>query len=525
MRLFLLALSALSLSVPAHAEWHRASSEHFLIYADQRPETIRKFAERLEKFDGAVRAIRGMDDLPLSQGNRLTVFVLKDVGEVQRLAHDKSGMIAGFYEGRVNGSVAFVPPLASAARNRMASVGSRVVDTTLAPTDMGTDVVLLHEYSHHLMMQDLDSPYPRWLVEGFAEFMATAKFETDGSVGIGLPAGHRYLGLDYGGGLPLESLLSASYEKRTTLSGEEFESIYGKGWLLTHYLTFEPSRRGQLKAYVAAIAKGASDLDAARQAFGDLGKLDRDLLAYLHRSSLPYLKVSGAALNFAPIQIAPLSDGGAAVIPLLAELESQVPDNQLEGLATRIRSLEVKFPGDALVETTLAQAEVRAGHGEAAEAASDRALKADPRSTEAMVLKGRAIALRASKARGPAAHSLFEQARTTFIAANKIDAEDPDPLYRFYRAFADEGIAPSPNALSALHYAAVLAPQDLNLRVDSAMAYLDEGKGKEARRELIPVAHYPHGGGMSEMAQKMIERIDAGDTKGAIAAAEAKSAD
>jgi tetratricopeptide (TPR) repeat protein len=234
--------------------------------------------------------------------------------------------------------------------------------------------------------------------------------------------------------------------------------------------------------------------------------------------------VSGAALNFAPVQIAPLNDGAASVTPLLAELESQVSEDQLEGLATRIRAVQAKFPGDALVETTLAQAELRAGHAEAAEAASDRALKADPSNTEAMVLKGRAIALRASKAQGPAAHALYEQARATFIAANKIDAEDPEPLYRFYRAFAEEGIAPSPNALSALHYAAVLAPEDLNLRVDSALAYLDEGKGKEARRELIPVAHYPHGGGMSEVAQKMIERIDAGDTKGAIAAAETKPA-
>ena len=59
-------------AVPAPAAWYRASSEHFLIYSEDKPEDLREFAENLEQFDGAVRAVRGMDDLPLEQGNRLT---------------------------------------------------------------------------------------------------------------------------------------------------------------------------------------------------------------------------------------------------------------------------------------------------------------------------------------------------------------------------------------------------------------------------------------------------------------------
>ena len=51
-------------------------------------------------------------------------------------------------------------------------------------------------------------PYPEWLVEGFAEFMSTAQFERDGTVGLGLPATHRYYGLVNLKQLPLETLLS-----------------------------------------------------------------------------------------------------------------------------------------------------------------------------------------------------------------------------------------------------------------------------------------------------------------------------
>jgi tetratricopeptide (TPR) repeat protein len=517
MRAQFLAFAALVSSVPASAAWVRASSEHFLIYAEQRPETVRKFAENLERFDGAVRFIRGMDDPPLSEGNRVTIFVLKNVDEVRRLAQDKSGMIAGFYTGRVDGSVAFIPPMTAA--KRQAPVGSRLADGETPTDELGGDVILLHEYSHHLMMQDIDRSYPTWLVEGFAEFMSTAQFNSDGTVRLGLPAGHRYWGLADVSGLPLETLLSGKLDK---LTAEQVESVYGKGWLLTHYLTFEPSRKGQLKAYLAAIDKGADPLDAARQSFGDLRKLDSDIYQYLNRAQLPYIKIQGTALNFAPIQVSQLSDGGSAVVPLLYELESYVPDDQAEALATRVRAVEARFPGDELVETTLAGAELRAGHAVQAETAGDRALKANSRDAHAMVLKGRAMTLRASKLSGADRHALYDRARDLFIAANTIDREDPDPLYRFYETYVDEGIAPTVNAIAALHYASDLAPVDLEVRMNSALAYLTEGKSKEARRTLVPVAYYPHAADSSEIARTMIARIDAGDLKGALAAAQAK---
>ena len=57
--------------------------------------------------------------------------------------------------------------------------------------------------------------------------------------------------------------------------------------------------------------------------------------------------------------------------------------------------------------------------------------------------------------------------------------------------------------------------------MNSAMAYLAEDKGADARRALIPIAYDPHGGDFAEIARQMMARIDAGDAKGALAAAEA----
>jgi len=515
MRAGLGALAALLCAVPAQATWYRASSEHFLIYSEQRPEVLREFAENLEKFDGAVRAVRGMQDLPLSQGNRVTIFTLRDSADVQRLAGDKSGFIQGFYRGSAAGSVAYVARGEGSNATRDAPIGSNIRSQSMN-TNMTGETILLHEYSHHLMMQDLEVPYPEWLVEGFAEFMSTAQFEKGLAVGIGLPAGHRYYGLLNGQMLPLETLLSGRYDKITV---EQRESIYGRGWLLTHYLTFEPSRKGQLHAYLLSLAKGVEPLQAAHDNFGDLKKLERDLDGYLHRSSLQYLKVSGTALSFAPIDIRPLSIGGSAVLPLLAEIKNGVDAKQTEAMAQKVRSVEALYAGDELVETTLAEAELDANHFDAAEAAANKAMKAGPRDTDAIVLKGRAIEERADAADGASRAKLFEQARDTFIAANKIDAEDPEPLMEYYKTFVREGQRPTANAIAALHYASDLAPQDLGLRMNSAMAYLAENKPLDARHALIPIAYDPHGGGYARAAHAMVDRIDAGDSKGAMAAA------
>jgi len=309
-------------------------------------------------------------------------------------------------------------------------------------------------------------------------------------------------------------LLSGHYDK---ITGEERESIYGRGWLLAHYLTFEPTRKGQLEAYLAAMARGTDPLAAARQSFGDLSKLQKDLEAYLHRSSLPYLKIPASALHVNPVSVTPLSVGASAVIPLLAEVKNGPSKDEAEGLATKIQAVETQFQGDPLVEETLSEAELDADQAGAAETAADRALRINPRDTDAMVLKGRAIADRAEKATGPERHALFDQARSLFIAANRIDTEDPEPLMEFYRAFVREGVSPTANAIAALHYASDLAPQDPGIRMTSALQYLSEGKVADGRRALAPIAYDPHGGDLAQTARQVLTQLDSGDVKAALA--------
>ena len=488
----LLAAAALALPGPARAAWHEASSTHFIIYADESPDRLREFATRLEKFDKAVRVARSMQDHPPGPGNRLTVFVVSNVGQVQKLHQRKDRDVAGFYTGRATGSIAFVP--------RSAGNGSK--------TSIDPETIFFHEYAHHLMMQDLDRPYPEWMIEGFAEFMSTAIFPKDGSVGLGAPALHRGYALFAPTQIPLEKMLAGNYAK---LSGDERASMYARGWLLAHYMTFEPSRQGQLATYIDGIARGDDALMAARRAFGDLKELDRTLEGYLHRRKMAYLAVAPAKLSIGPIAIRPLSPGAAAIIPLRMQSKRGVNAQTAGPLAAQVRSVAAAWPADPLVQVTLAEAEIDAGKADAADVAADRALKADPQSTEAMVYKGRAAMARAQKS---GAESDWKEARRWFLAANKIDTEDPEPLMLFYQSYAEAGAPLTKNAVAALLYASTLAPQDDGLRIYAVRQLLIEKRLAEARRMFAPIAFQPHAPERyRESNARVMAAIAAGDDK------------
>ena len=493
-------LAAVFAAAPANAVWYKASSKHFIIYADDSSKNLLDFATRLERFDAAARVAMKMSDPPVGADNRLTVFVLPTAADVRAAVGDKSNFNAGFYTGRVEGSLAYVPS------ETLRSSDNWLDDTYRA------DAIFFHEYAHHLMMQDLRWPYPEWYVEGFAEFFSNPKFDRDGSVWFGLRPAARRWALSNGPGMPVERLLGGL---KPAMSDSERDTFYGRGWLLSHYLLMDRKRSGQLDKFIMGLAGGLSEIAAAEQAFGDLSKLDKELDVYSHTQLLMF-KVPASISNVGQIAVTPLSDGAAKMVPVLAKVKYGFEGTEAEALAAEARAIEKSYPGDQLVETTLAEAELGSRHGAPALAAAERALAIDPRSTAALVLKGRALEQQAEAAEGDRRIGLLSQARLVFVAANKLDRADPDPLFEFYRTFVEAGERPSDNALAALHKASDLAPQDLGLRMNSAIAYLNEGKLKEARSTLTVVAYSPHAAGVRDIAKRMIADIDAGKGKAAL---------
>ena len=282
-------------------------------------------------------------------------------------------------------------------------------------------------------------------------------------------------------------------------------ALYARGWLLAHYLTFSPKRRGQLESYLTGMANGAAPIDAAKSAFGDLTALERETENYLRADKFPYLTLPQSQISIGNVTVEPVSPGNATIMPLLMRLKAGTDNANRAGLAAEIRKAAMPFPRDPSVQVVLAEAELIAGDPRAAEDAADRAVAVNPRHVEALILKGRAVMARAAATQAGAG---FVDARNWFMRANKVDPEDPEPLILFYHSYRAQKVQPTKNAIAALHYAASLAPQDSRLRLDNARQYLSDGETSKARKALIPLAYNPHGGSLSDEARRLIQSID-----------------
>ena len=489
-------LAALAASaVPAQAAWRQASTDHFVIYSEASPKELEAYATRLERFDQAVRFTRGLPDVKPSPSNRLTIFVVPNVGAVQKVfGKDAPHRVAGFYSGRASGSIAVTP--------RAAGSGHEL--------DMDADNVLFHEYAHHLMLANYPGAFPAWFIEGFAEFNAAARVAKDGTVSLGLAANHRAYSLAAYNPLPIEKMMSVDGFE---LKPEERDALYSRGWLLTHFLTFEPTRQGQLSAYVRALNGGANSLDAARQVFGDLNKLDKQLTNYLHRSSLVGFVLSPDKIKIGRVEVSELSPGASAVMNLRIRSKRGVDDAEAKTLLPLVRQAAAPHANDPLAQVTLAEAEYDAGNFAEAEAAADRALAADPKSVEALIYKGRA---RLALAQGKQDAGLWKDARKWIVAANKLEPDDPEPLVLYYTSFMEQRQKPSAAAVMGLQRALELAPQDRSLRMTVARQHLIDGKAAEARAALVPLAFDPHAGGMGKFVGTIIQAIDSGGAKAAL---------
>lgn len=491
-------LFALAAPAAAEAKWREASSTHFVIYSEESPESLRKFAERLERYDSAMRFIRGLPDFDPGAANRLTIYVVPDVGTVRRLygRGSDSSSVAGFYIPRAGGSLAIVP-------RRGLGNGRH---------DLDEEAVLRHEYAHHFMFDNYPFAFPAWYVEGFAEFHATSVVEPDGSVGLGRPATHRAYGLFNGNALPVDRLMALGNQR---LRPEQTEAIYGRGWLLTHYLTFNEQRRPQLREYLNALNSGKSGIQAATAAFGDLKALDRELDKYMMQRRMSYMKIPAEKLKVGRIELRELSAGEDAVMDLKIRSKRGVDEKQARELLPLMRKAAAPYPNDPAVQVTLAEAEFDAGHYKEAIAAAERALAANPRAIDALLYKGRSTMALAKDA-GEGKAKAIAEARKLFAAANRIDPDDPEPLILFYSSYMAADAKPTANAVMGLNRAFELAPQDRSLRMRVARQYLVDGKAKEARLVLGPIAFDPHSGDMGTAAAAIIAAIDKGGAAAAL---------
>lgn len=457
----------------ALAEWHEASSDHFVIYADESEREIRKYSDRLERYYSAMSTVLPSKKIKPSPSNRVTIYVVRNERIVRELySAGDSRYVRGFYVPQAGGSLAIIPSIDV--------TGSKASES---------EQVLMHEYAHHFMAENTPYLVPRWYVEGYAEYFATAKFEANGAVGLGLPAVHRANELFTGRDVSIERLLdSKRYEANKS---KDYDNFYGRAWLLFHYLFSDGGRRKQLVDYLNRLNNGEAELAAAIAAFGDLKALDKALDHYLQQRSMKYFSVPSEWLSVGQITVRRLSEAEAASMPIRIRSKRGVNEKTALEVVQTAREVAVKYPNEPAVQAALAEAEFDAGNDEAALRAADSALAVAPENMTALIQKGYALTRMAINSKTDEA---WLAARRHFVSVNRIENDHPIPLIYYYLSFLQQGKEPTKVALEGLEWALELAPYDHGVRMMVAAQQMRDKRYADAMRTISPLAYNPHAG-------------------------------
>ena len=489
-----LAALAVLVAVPASAQsWHRAETQHFIVYAEDDANSTKEFAQDLERLDEVLRILTGVgpDDGSLPESTKVTVFRFGETRDMATLAGNRNSGVGGFFIGRADGAVAFVPRQLNKRRGRSRQ---RDVDSAMMLDPQG---ILFHEYVHYFMFQHSDAPYPLWYSEGFAELFSNVEFFDDYFLIGEVPTARSY-SLS---AIPID--LEKTFDPPAKRDRNTTGRTYAHGWLLASHLNLNPERRGQMGKYMQAIGEGKTRMEAAEIAFGDLEVLRKELEEF-RQGKARVLKVPYATQAEPPVEVHKLNEAQAARMEAMIITNRGVDEDEAASVVRKTRPLVERYPQSPEVLLAATEAEIYARNYAEAEALAQRAIAADPESTEAAMFYGD-IALRQSF-EDP---SKLSEARKRYAAANQKEFDHPYPLYGYYLSYLfDESEEMPEVAKTGLESAFRYAPFDYPIRQALVHMLLLEDRPAEAK--IVGARFIDGKGGQQCMLRKMFTEFEEG---------------
>ncbi|MBX7457825.1 hypothetical protein K3152_06165 [Qipengyuania sp. 1NDH17] len=491
----LLAAAAALVASPAMAaDWYVAETEHFVIYSEDGQEETEDFARDLERLDEVLRIVSGVgnDDKYLPDSAKVTVFRYGETKDMATLAGEPGSGIGGFFIPRASGSYAFVPREANKRRAR--SNFRRREGLGLEPK-----AVLYHEYVHYFMFQHRNAPYPAWYREGFAEIFSTVEADGDEFVVGDVPT-WRSIGI-----MALDIDVEAMMAPTRSNGGYNVARTYGHGWLLSSYLNFTPERRPQITEYVRLLATGTDRLEAAKQAFGDLDQLEKELNEYRRSAALI---MRGRYINTEPpkVDIRRLGEDEEAVIDLMIESKVGVDEKEAARQLPKARKLVAQYPDSIPVLMAAAEVEFDNKNYDEADALAKKVQALDPKSSDALIQQGNVAFMQAYD--NP---EKMVEARKLFVAANQLEPDHPIPLYHYYLTFLLAGDEVDSGAEAALESAYEYAPFDPGVRVALAHMFLKQDRVDITSALLSPLIQQASGSKFARCLSSELEQAEEGE--------------
>lgn len=474
----------IALASPAHATWRVAETEHFIYYSEAPPADVVAAATRMETFDKLVRAFTGNARPPSPV--KVTMFEVADMDEVNRTFPYPSSSVGGYYNSTSSG------PFLVTFRDRVEVNERSIRKTTRRSFDWGSEV-RQHEYLHHYMYQYFNANYPTWYSEGFAEYYGSMVFPEPNVVEIGHAPYYRMDTINSGGWLPLAKLLTA----KSYSDIDDVGQLYAQGWLLTHYGAQNKPRGMQLQQYLKAVATGTAYDKAAKDAFGDLGVLDRELRD--HKKDIQATRLSLKPMDFGVVPVRELSEMESQLMRYRIRLYSGMEVAALGRIATAIADIRKAAPDNVMGLEIQAQVDNLGRRHSAALTHAEHLLRVDPGNAVGLTEKGRAMAGLLDKS---APMDRWEAARAPLRQAIGLSKIAIAPRVALFKSFAAQGIQPSLEAQNRLVEAFQLLPQNDEIRYLLARDFEERGLIDDAIAIIGPSAFGSFDGDEKEKAKR-----------------------
>ena len=475
-------LLAATTATTAEAAWRRAESAHFVVYSEGSEGELRTYVDDLEIFDGLLREMYRVPADAEGSG-KLSIYLVDNLGELRRVYPNVDRNIAGFY-------------LASGRDIFAALIKGRQAEHTIQ-----------HEYLHHFMLQHRAYAYPAWLIEGLAEYWATADIERD-SVTVGEFSPSRVRNLTGMSWVGMEDLLRRRPGEIGSSEGQAM--YYAQAWLLTHYLQRDPKRQPQLASYMKAVGEaGADPVKAMESATGMSARaLEGELRRYLGGRIVSERYAFKSARQKAAITVTTLSASADDLLLETQALKRPLSKAEGEALLATVRTRAARHPDDRLARVALARAELAHGDRARGEAALEAQLKAGPDDAEALTLLATSRMDRADDT--PTERTaLFNDARRLLARAYKLDPKRYQTVYAAARSRSNARDYPTDADLETVTIAHELAPQVADIRLRAAELALRRGERDLAAQLAGVLANDPHGGGAARAAKALLEQARA----------------
>lgn len=508
---FFAALAALVFGFPgiARAEWRRAESPHFVVYGDLQEAEIRGTIEVLEQFDAALRALGNVAED--KSAPKLSVYIVTK-SQLREVYPGLSDAVLGFYKSQPD-LTAFVATNDEVEENLSVN-GSRITQTI---TYLAARAIVQHEYAHHFMLQYYPGGYPKWYIEGFAEYFSTLSVK-DGNIDLGDYSLGRVVSLR-DGWTPMRTIMGRLDKK---YSADVVNDLYAQGWLAVSYFFSTAERQKSLGKYLAAISGGEKDLDKAMLESTGMTyeQFDTALKEYM-RGKITKRQFQGLKYAAPEIRVGlvPAAQARNLLLDVRIRLELSGDKAQQRRILTDKQKQWAVEPSDSFVQLLAARAEIAFGDAARGRELANAVAQSEPENAEAHYLVGLSLMEEGRKDETLRAQK-FKEARPYFAKAFKRDPNHVGALYQTGLSLMETGNM-NENTANVFLLAHQLAPQVGEISISTASALVSLGKREEAIALLQPVANNPHGGKLSEQAQAMIDGLQGVATSESEAAAPA----